>query len=96
MSIKRKILFVTDFSYVNCIVAHAANVAGIPKLHHEENSLSTGTGPSLVNELVGALRNQRLRDMLPCDARKTFENSFSEPVATGLIAEKIGQRVESK
>lgn len=84
-----RVRIITGFSYGACIIAHRANTAGIPELSHEYNALLAADGGGLAKETIRALENIELRRRLEENARKTFEQYFSETTAATYIAEEI-------
>ena len=84
-----RVKIITGFSYGSCIVAHKANIAGIPEIRHECNALVSNSGMSLAEEMVRAIENKDLRKKLEEKARYTFEEYFSEKTAGENIVKEI-------
>lgn len=76
------------FSYGCCVVSHVSNALGMPELIHEENALLAGSGVSLAQQVVRALRDPDLRHSLGWRARDTYE--------TKLDATKVCERIVSE
>lgn len=86
-----RVRIITGFSYGSCVVTHKANTAGIPEIKHNENALVSENGIGLAKEIIRALENKKLRETIEQNARKTFEDYFSESAA----AEKTVKEIES-
>jgi glycosyltransferase involved in cell wall biosynthesis len=84
-----RVRIITGFSYGACVVTHKANVKGIPEIIHGYNALVSESGYGLAQEVITALENNELRHILGENARKTYENYFSEEVAGGRIVKEV-------
>lgn len=84
-----RVRIITGFSYGSCVVTHKANTAGIPEIEHNFNALVSDSGVGLAKEIVRALKDKELRRKLEQNARKTFENYFSEKTAAENIIKEI-------
>lgn len=84
-----RVRIITGFSYGSCVVTHKANVKGIPEIIHKYNALVSESGYGLAQEVITALENNELRYILGKNARKTYENYFSEEVAAKEIIKDL-------
>lgn len=76
-------------SFAKCMVAHPANVLGIPEFRHGANILLGDTGPELARQVVRALRDTQLRRALGVGARRTFEEHFHVAIAGPRLAAEV-------
>ena len=84
-----RVRILTGFAFGACIVAHAANAAGIPELEHERNALLASDAAGLAHEVARAVDDRALRERLGAGARATYEQTFAPDVAGRPLARTL-------
>lgn len=69
------------FSYGLCVVTHAANAEGMPEIRDGKNAISNSNPETLVDELVRLINAPDACHELGENAKLTFDNEMSEPIA---------------
>jgi hypothetical protein len=95
MTLGVRVRIIVAFSFGCCVVAHKANAAGIPELHHGENCLMASTGHDLAEQIALAIRDHKLNKQLGENARQSYETYFSEHAAGGVVVQEI-ERIADK
>ncbi len=90
-----RVKIITAFSYGCCVVAHRASASGIPELMHGDNSLIAENTSGLAAGVIRLWEDESLRRHLSINARRTFEEYFSESVAAVRIVKEIENTVKS-
>ncbi len=73
------------FSYGLCVAAHAANAEGMPEIRDEINAMSDSDPDKLADKLIRLINEPALRQKLGEQAKITFDNEISMPVAVEKI-----------
>jgi glycosyltransferase involved in cell wall biosynthesis len=87
LGIRARIL--TALSKGMCVVAHLANVKGIPELIHGYNCILGATPVELVNGMNQIFSDSNYAANISSNARNTFEKTFSPEVASSKIIDKV-------
>jgi glycosyltransferase involved in cell wall biosynthesis len=77
------------FSYGCCVVAHAAEQAGMPELVNEKTALLGNSGLEIAQQITRALTEAPLRQRLERSARLVFERCFDQKVSATKLVEKM-------
>ena len=87
LGIRARIL--TAFSKGMCVVAHIANVKGIPELKHGHNCM-LGATPFELAECMNKIFSDSVKaEQISKNARACYEEVFSEEVASSNIIDKV-------
>jgi glycosyltransferase involved in cell wall biosynthesis len=87
LGIRARIL--TAFSKGMCVVAHIANVKGIPELKHSHNCM-LGATPFELAECMNKIFSDSVNaEKISRNSRVTYEKVFSERVASSNIIDKV-------
>ena len=87
LGIRARIL--TALSKGMCVVAHLANVQGIPELVHGYNCILGATTDELVDGMNEIFSDSNYAENISRNARATYEKIFSEEVASSKIIDKV-------
>jgi glycosyltransferase involved in cell wall biosynthesis len=87
LGIRARIL--TALSKGMCVVAHLANVQGIPELVHGYNCILGATPDELVDGMNEIFSDSNYAENISRNARATYEKIFSEEVASSKIIDKV-------
>jgi glycosyltransferase involved in cell wall biosynthesis len=87
LGIRARIL--TALSKGMCVVAHLANVKGIPELIHGYNCILGATPDELVYGMNEIFSDSNYAENISRNARSTYEKTFSEEVASSRIIDKV-------
>jgi glycosyltransferase involved in cell wall biosynthesis len=86
-----RVRVLTSWAYGRCVVAHAANAAGIPELVDDVNAVLATDARGLADATVRALQDAAMRERLGAAGRTTFAEVFAAPIATRRLAETLEQ-----
>jgi glycosyltransferase involved in cell wall biosynthesis len=86
-----RVRIISAFSYGTPVVAHEANVRGIPELAHQDNAWLGRTPEELAGGILSVFRDEALRSRLSKNGRKTFERNFTASVAAGRIEQILAR-----
>lgn len=84
-----RVRILTAFSYGSCVVAHIANVRGIPELKHGDNCLLGQSGRELAEHCITLYYDTALRHRIELRARATYDTHFSFERAGAAIVEAV-------
>lgn len=84
-----RVRILTGFSYGACVVAHEANLRGIPELTHNGNCRLAANGVAVAEEIIDLWRRPDERRRLAEAGRQTYEQYFSMEQAGDAIAGRI-------
>jgi len=84
------------FSFGCCVVAHQANAAGMPEMHHELNALVASSATGLATEVARCLRDSALRNRLGNAARSTFEQALDGSLVCNQMVDSLEEMVKSR
>jgi glycosyltransferase involved in cell wall biosynthesis len=90
-----RVRILTGFAHGSCIVAHEANVAGIPELAHDANALLGEEPRELAFQVARALSDQELMGRLRAGARATYEQYFTPELAGAALGEPLERLASS-
>jgi glycosyltransferase involved in cell wall biosynthesis len=80
-----------SFGYGQCVVAHAANCAGMPEVVDGHNVLAAEDPEALADRFVRAVNDASLRKRLGAAARQTFIECYSVDRATRDLEKILGK-----